>query len=415
MYRDYPSHLFSKNQLSRVLEAHLSKVQEKVDSIPRDQFMVASEDELIDHIKSDMTVNAIELNEANMVANEEEIQIEFPSHYNDGRILKSPGIRFTISIPFSGDSPLWELCPSHYSSVFPIGSLRSSRDNFGGFLDIVIEQRTGEPPEQIKGEFDRNLSLIRDYLNNQRRDIEQANKRLETLIPQAIRARRERLEKHDGVVRMLGIPLQRKAGAPDVKPIPLERKVIKPLPPIPKDGYVPEYGIADSDYELILDIIRHEGRTYETTPKTYEAFGETNYRDMLLAHLNGHFRGSATGETFRGKGKTDIRIEFENRAAFVAECKIWKGPKGLKDAIDQMLGYLTWRDCKCALILFNRENARFSELLEIVPKAVYDHPRFHREVTQQEDGEWRFILSSQEDNARRIITQIFVFNLHVPR
>ena len=74
---------------------------------------------------------------------------------------------------------------------------------------------------------------------------------------------------------------------------------------------------------------------------------------MVLAQLNGHFKGAATGEAFRGKGKTDIRIEQDDRAAFVGECKNWNGETGATKAIDQLLGYLTWRDGKAALIVFN--------------------------------------------------------------
>ena len=59
-------------------------------------------------------------------------------------------------------------------------------------------------------------------------------------------------------------------------------------------------------------------------------------------------RGDASGERFRRKGKTDICVEVANRAAFVGECKTWGGPKVANDAIDQLLGYLTWRDCHAA-------------------------------------------------------------------
>jgi len=85
-------------------------------------------------------------------------------------------------------------------------------------------------------------------------------------------------------------------------------------------------------------------------------------RDILLAHLNGHYQGDATGEAFRRSGKTDIRIEDGIRAAFVAECRVWNGQKELSQAIDQLLGYLTWRDCKAAIIIFNKHNSKFSGL-----------------------------------------------------
>ena len=43
-------------------------------------------------------------------------------------------------------------------------------------------------------------------------------------------------------------------------------------------------------------------------------------------------RAYEIADRFRKKGKTDIRIEFENRAAFVAECKLWKGEKKILEA-----------------------------------------------------------------------------------
>jgi hypothetical protein len=72
----------------------------------------------------------------------------------------------------------------------------------------------------------------------------------------------------------------------------------------------------------ILTIIRHDGRTFEATPKTYAVHDEEELRDIIRAHLNGHYKGDATGETFRRAGKTDLRIEAESRTAFVAECKV---------------------------------------------------------------------------------------------
>ncbi len=71
--------------------------------------------------------------------------------------------------------------------------------------------------------------------------------------------------------------------------------------------------------------------------------------------LNGTYLGGAVGEAFRNNGKTDICIEEKNRAAFVAECKMWTGQKAIADALKQLDSYLTWRDCKTALIYFVRK------------------------------------------------------------
>ena len=59
-----------------------------------------------------------------------------------------------------------------------------------------------------------------------------------------------------------------------------------------------------------------------------------------------------TGETFRKKGKSDIHIMFENKAAFIGECKIWHGIKNFKEAVEQLFSYSTWRDTKTAIIVF---------------------------------------------------------------
>lgn len=159
-----------------------------------------------------------------------------------------------------------------------------------------------------------------------------------------------------------------------------------------------------------LSLIRHVGRTFETTPATYSVHDEKELRDIILANLNGIYKGDATGETFRKTGKTDIRIEHEDRSAFVSECKVWRGPKGISLAIDQLLGYLTRRDCKATIIIFNKHNVHFSELLKKVPETMQIHPQHNKYLGEQGSGEWRFILNSSEDETRRIITHVFLFN-----
>ena len=46
--------------------------------------------------------------------------------------------------------------------------------------------------------------------------------------------------------------------------------------------------------------------------------------------------------------KNEIIIEYDNRSAFVAECKIWSGKQILKEALAQLQSYITWRDTRTA-------------------------------------------------------------------
>ncbi|WP_303760102.1 hypothetical protein, partial [Alcanivorax jadensis] len=108
------------------------------------------------------------------------------------------------------------------------------------------------------------------------------------------------------------------------------------------------------DYQKILELIHSIGKMFERLPSTYAEKSEEELRDHILVSLQGLIvgGGSATGETFNRKGKTDILIRKNDENEFVGECKFWSGPAGLKQAIDQLLSYLSWRDKKAALIVF---------------------------------------------------------------
>ena len=108
------------------------------------------------------------------------------------------------------------------------------------------------------------------------------------------------------------------------------------------------------DYEYILSVLSNMVIVMERSPRAFRDMSEEDLRTHFLVPLNGHYEGQATGETFNYEGKTDILIRVDGRNIFIAECKFWTGPKGLTKALDQLLGYTSWRDTKAALLIFNR-------------------------------------------------------------
>ena len=411
-------YLFCEGDLDATLRAHQGSITAKVDAIPRDQFMNAQPEEVVDHVISDMTVEPLVIYEDHTEMEQRETKIDVSgwrdrNPFGDRGPIYVSGVSISVLIPFTGDSSLWKLKPNHWQTVFPRARVVRARSQGLGQIKIDMAQPADEPPERFKQRLDEELKTIRFYVQSQRHQVESFNAGLRARVLAAVKARRERLAKHEGLKDILGIPLRRKEGAPVIEPVKIARKLVRPLPPPPKSGYKPEPGITEEDYAHILSVIRHEGRTFETTPKTFSVHDEEALRDILLAHLNGHYQGEATGEAFRRSGKTDIRIEDDNRAAFVAECKIWKGQNELSQAIDQLLGYLTWRDCKAAIVVFNKHNAKFSGILETVPSVFQAHPRHRRSVDTKEHGEWEFYMTSLEDEGRQIRVHVFVFNLFV--
>ena len=123
-------------------------------------------------------------------------------------------------------------------------------------------------------------------------------------------------------------------------------------------------------------------------------------------------QGQATGETFNYEGKTDILIRSNGKNIFIAECKYWDGPKKHAETIDQLLGYVSWRDTKVAILVFNR-NKNFSHVLETIPGVTKDHPNFKREVDQPSESVFRYVFAHRDDPNREMVFTVMAFD--VPR
>ena len=409
----HSSQLFSDGELSSALDAKVAGIKESVYSIPREQFLSTSVDTLLEHLLVPLTIEPLVLHEDQMRMDHVEAQVEVTGRFEydlgrGGRIHTS-GHRLTFYLPFAGDAGLWKLRPNMWSSVMPRGDV----DSRCSTLTISFTNTTNTEPERYKHELDSTLQGIRQMISSQSQMLSQYHAGLEGRIRTVIGRRREEVEKLHGLTSAFNIPMVKKSGMPEFKPVEMAKRVSRPLPRPPVSGYKPEPAITNETYEELLAIIRHAGASFEGTPQTYQPLGEEGLRDNVLSHINVVFEGKATGETFRKYGKSDIRLEEESRSAFVGECKLWGGEKVLFDALSQLLGYTTWRDCKAALVLFNKDVAGFSGVQDTIAKALQSHPKYLRALSTGKVGEWRFVFQSQEDPAREVTVHVFAFNLYV--
>jgi len=397
-------HLFNGSELSGYIRNIVLSAQDTVDRMSKDQFLISTDEQILEHILSNVHVVPIKLytdpEQLSMDQHETTMQI---SDFGDKVTIRAT--RLDIEIPFTGTAHLLMLTPSARASNPPRATLKQNS------IIITITKPHDASEDAFKRELDSILATIRQYVERINRDVANIEQQIVTTAKAAISKRRDALKKHEGLSQVLNIPLKSKDGAPPVTPIPIARKITKPLPTPPKSGFQPQPGIDDKTYEDILNMIRHEGRTYEGAPSTFCKLVEEELRDNILAHLNGHFEGAASGETFRKKGKTDIRIEEKDRSAFVGECKIWGGANEVNKAINQLLGYLTWRDCKASLIIFNKKTKGFTELFDKLSDAISQHPNLIKRIEHNIPGEWRYILQMPEDENLRITLHVFLFNL----
>ncbi|MGH9326023.1 MAG: hypothetical protein ACRD2B_04960 [Terriglobia bacterium] len=148
----------------------------------------------------------------------------------------------------------------------------------------------------------------------------------------------------------------------------------------------------------------------ELSPHAFAAMGEEDPRSHFLVQLNGAFQGQATGETFNFQEKNDILIRVDGKNIFIAECKFWKGEKSLTDTIDQLLSYLSWRDTKTAVVVFNR-NADFSAVLAKISETVPKHSNFRRDLGKEDESTFRYVFVQPNDSNREITLTVMAFDI----
>ncbi|MBI5511486.1 MAG: hypothetical protein HY903_22245 [Deltaproteobacteria bacterium] len=335
-----PPLLFTDGRLDDWLRVQKGNIVTYINGLSRDQFLGNSDDDLVEHVVSKFDVAPLELHQdrATMAARECVTEVD-----DYDRVVRVPANCVTVRVPFSGLPELWNLRPSTFDFNPPRANVEAQA--------VVFEWtiRTGDN-QNLKPRLEGVVRTLQEWIGRQKADLTRYQQELPGFVRQAIVERRQRLQAQEGLLKSLDLPLERNAGMPDFRHVPLER-AIKPLAPAPAGGYRQEPTLSQERFEDILSIIRHQGRTFETTPASYSALGEEALRDILLAALNAVYLGKATGETFRKRGKTDIRIEADDRSAFVAECKLWKGSAYLVGGMEQLLGYLTWRDGKAAMVI----------------------------------------------------------------
>ena len=129
--------------------------------------------------------------------------------------------------------------------------------------------------------------------------------------------------------------------------------------------------------------------------------GEEELRNLILIVLNANYEGAARGEVFNGRGRTDILLTWEGENAFIGERKVWSGRAALRAAIEQLLGYVTWRDAKAALVLFIKSGSATDIIARA--QAEIEAQAAHAETKPaQGDTRRQFVLKAPSDEQRLI-------------
>jgi hypothetical protein len=401
--------LFSQYGLRAVIENQERKMLEEIDSIDANRLLNTNPEELSAYFEEKYKIAVPQLDQQGIQVDQSETQVDVSQDRNRFFLDRSQpfyvkGTTVTFFVPFQGDKEAFKCRPSTFTLNPPRADIAEG--------EIAFRYTTTEhKADAIKSAFDRDLAEVRKWLEWITKDVSPFNASVRGKAKQRIETRREKLIKDQGLVSGLGFPLRKRDDAPQTYVVPTVRRKITPVMPKPGTSpFVPEPTLNMQEYEHILSVISNMVMVMERSPKAFSGMNEEDLRQHFLVQLNGQYEGQATGETFNFEGKTDILIRAEGKNIFIAECKFWRGPASLTEAIDQLLGYASWRDTKTALLVFNREKS-FSAVLAKIPEVVKAHPNFKRELSYDSETGFRYVLHHRDDKNRELILTILAFEV----
>ena len=403
-------HLFAKYDLSSALPDQERKAKDAVEQINADTLLSSSQEILSVELAREFTIDVPLLNEDAIELDQREASVDVSRDpmraiFDRGQPFYVKGTEITFFVPYEGDINLFAFRPNSFTLSPPRARVSSGEIAFA-------YSRLDHDADAVKREFQSDLASVQSYLQTQRNQVKSHNETIQSKIQRWISERRDRLLKSRGMAATLGYPIRRRADAAPTYVAPTVRRKPAIARAIAAKPFQPEPSLEMGEYEHILAVISNMVAVMERSPHAFQGMKEEDLRQHFLVQLNGQYEGHATGETFNFQGKTDILIRVDGKNIFIAECKFWNGPDAFGKALDQLLGYTSWRDTKIALLIFNRDR-NLTTVLQKIPELVKTHASFvHQQEYKSESG-FRFVLHHKDDEARNLLLTVAVFEVPV--
>jgi len=401
--------LFCGGFLDRYLDDNTKCIASFIEQEKEDYILNVNETEYIDHLSAEFSVELLEIHPESIDATKFDIDIPAESMPREfdvrrGGSFNVPAFRYFL--PYSGNANLLLFNPSPSLSWTTEVEIEEECICFEIHDVRRDSKRINREKQKVINNIDRKIKDINEQ-------VQRYNEELPTRIEGIFKAKKEKFLRDNKLLASLDVPIRKKDNIPETYaiPTPATVKKIKAKPIVTEKGYTPDPSLGDAIYEEILQTISDLGRVFERLPATYRDKSEEDLRDHLLLYLEPRFEGSATGETFNRTGKTDILIRHENTNVFVAECMFWAGQKKYLEKITQLLGYLTWRDSKAAMVLFVK-NKDITSVLGAVENETPNHENYLGFVNRPEESWFNYRFHIIGDKNRTV--RLAVLLIHIP-
>ncbi|MEM9633811.1 MAG: hypothetical protein AAGA50_20950 [Pseudomonadota bacterium] len=322
---------------------------------------------------------------------------------NSGRNFGETTHYYELFIPFTGAGEAFNYSPS--------------RSTLGGIQLSVIGSelvfRASATDQKAEERLNALLNDVEEHLRTMEQDFVGVSTQIRQMVTKLLPKKRQDLEAAVEGLNRLNFKVRRRDNVPSTYAVPsVKRKAVPSRRNKSAVSTVPEPTLDEAEYQHIMNVMDNMTHVMERSPKAFDTLGEEDIRTHFLFQLNGQYEGQATGETFNYSGKTDILIRVEDKNIFIAECKFWRGEQSLLKTIDQLLGYLSWRDAKTALVVFN-PNKNFSEMINTAVEAVKAHSNYKSGPSKEAETRYRYVMKSKSDPEKEIIMTMMLFD--VPR
>ncbi|MFE4579698.1 hypothetical protein [Streptomyces chartreusis] len=396
--------LFSGGDLTFFLDREMNKITDAVASWQEDSLLTTPEHDICEALEQRFLVDPLVLDREGTTA--DSVKEGYTTVREFDEDVRIPQTIVTISVPFTGDRNLFDLRPSSFTLSRPTATVQ------GNELRLQWMGPLNHDPQHVRGNLDDQLDQIQKWVGWSTTQVRAHNELVAQTIAAAVQARKDRVLSNRNLQASLGFRMRERPDAQTYS-VPIRRKKIVPSrTATASEPFRPEPALDDGQYEAALGVLRNQRNALERSPGTSAKMGEEEIRNLLLVGLNSHFEGKAAGEVFNKTGKTDILIRVEDRHIFIGECKIWKGPKTITDTLDQLLGYLTWRDTKAALLLFIRSGAP-GDVITKASVMFREHPNYKRDGKHATDERHDFVFHANGDTSREI--KIAFLPFHLPK
>ncbi len=389
---------FFQNSLDDESKSRSDQIRQYVKALPETDFDVADKEQMCELIAAKFRFPDLPGFATGEIERDEPV-------FRQG----SRWVSITVYFPYTGDASLFQL----YHGSRPLSPSPPSFEIGDGVLvkTYQIEKRR---LETIVDLVEADKKMVEKYLRPVREIAPKYNKHLLAVAREAYEVRARELNENEQASAKLSqskLTLRKRSDGTEKIIVPVQRR---PIPVIQRSAAVDpvrEYVLGITEYDDILKTICSMVKVMERTPSVFAPMDEEPLRTILLVCLNGLYEGQASGETFNGRGKTDILIRRDDRNVFIAECLMWKGKAYLQKKMDeQLFQYALWRDSKLALIIFNR-GGNFTHTIDTMKSTVKNHPHCINQMEWSHESGARYVFRRHDDAARNFLLTALAFDV----